>query len=157
MKNARRVFVLLAYAFVIVALLVVLNAYLIQTWAFSFWLIYDDEHPDSRLVHAALARAELDNRNELTLDLTGINGGQWSVLCLIGGYGRPVDTIDHFARKHGVHIKSISKIWPWLWVGGVPESDSLSRTFRQAEFYGFIAFDGISKVRKPAWKNLTPQ
>jgi hypothetical protein len=111
------------------------------------WFFYDDERPDARIVRTALAAAGKRAR-EVPVDLSAVNGGEWKVACLVGGYERPVSVTHQFARQHRIYTRRLSRLSAWLWITEVPEpdlaltyitSDDVLRVFRlRGRFYEHV-------------------
>lgn len=86
----------------------------------AVWLYYDDDHRDARIIREAFAA---NQSSDWKLDVSTVFGGEWQVLCVIGGYENPVAVIDKFAGQHNVSITLAAKAWSRFRVGEVPEPD----------------------------------
>jgi hypothetical protein len=110
------------FGIVIVLCIVAVSGWMLERVpTLAFWFYDDRDHPNSRIIDDAFAAA--GKTDDKRLDVSTVNGGEWRVLCLVGGYESPVSVINAYAHTQGAQITSVSKVWSWFRVGEVPETD----------------------------------
>jgi hypothetical protein len=81
-----------------------------RTWLNS-WFLFDVRHPDHDAMTAAFGpRGPYGVEETRPVDFSSIQGGDWQVLCLVGGFGRPAQSLSKAARDHQVSLG----LWSWL-------------------------------------------
>jgi hypothetical protein len=96
----------------LVALVFVVERNLLVT----VWLTDDSNHSDSLTFKTAIRKVDGESR----ADLSGLNGGDWRIVCVAGGYQDAASVLHAFAPNDPA-TKWWKLIWPWLYAGDVPE------------------------------------